>query len=67
MVGPIDKAVPTIIKKTDVEKQVKSKTPIMPKGLASRLTCEEILDRVACIYARGNPKQMLFKGHERKK
>ena len=66
MVDPIAKAVPTIINKSDVEEKVKSKTSIMPKGMASRLTREEILDLIAYIYSRGEKKHMLFKGHDHK-
>ncbi|MCH8831011.1 MAG: c-type cytochrome [Planctomycetes bacterium] len=66
MVDPVAKAVPTIIKKNDVEVKKKSAISIMPKGLASRLTREEILDLIAYIYSRGNPKHVLFEGHDHK-
>ena len=34
----------------------------MPKGLLDKLTREEILDLVAYIVARGDPKHKLFQG-----
>jgi hypothetical protein len=34
----------------------------MPKGLLDRLTREEILDLVAYIAAKGDPKHKLFQG-----
>jgi hypothetical protein len=34
----------------------------MPKGLLDKLTREEILDLVAYIAARGDPKHKLFQG-----
>ena len=66
-VDPVAKLVPLIIKKSDVEVQKKSAVSIMPKGLASHLTREEILDLVPYADSRGDPKHMLFKGHDHKK
>lgn len=40
---------------------------MMPKGLLDKMTREEILDLIAYIAAKGDPKDKLFEGgHEHK-
>ncbi|MAG93937.1 MAG: dehydrogenase, partial [Planctomycetaceae bacterium] len=65
IVDPLAKDVPVAIKKTDIEERTKSPVSIMPKGLLSKLTREEILDLLAYVYSRGDKKHMLFhNGHK---
>jgi hypothetical protein len=37
-------------------------TSIMPKGLLDKLTREEILDLLAYMWSKGDPKHKLFQG-----
>jgi putative heme-binding domain-containing protein len=60
--NPLLKAQPLVLKKVDVAERTKSATSIMPKGLLDKLTREEILDLVAYVAARGDPKHKLFQG-----
>jgi putative heme-binding domain-containing protein len=63
--NPLAKALPVVLKKSEIEERVKSPTSIMPKGLLDKLTREEILDLVAYIAARGDSRHKLFQGeHE---
>ena len=39
----------------------------MPKGLANKLSREEILDLLAYVYARGDMKHKLFEGGHKHK
>ena len=47
----------------EIEERTKSTTSIMPLGLLSKLTREEILDLLAYVYAKGDKKHELFEGH----
>ena len=60
LIDPLGKAAPIAIDKDEIEDRVKSKLSIMPKGLLSKLTEEEILDLVAYLFAKGDKKHMLF-------
>ncbi len=52
-----------ILKKSDIDgKPTKSPVSMMPKGLLDKLTREEVLDLVAYIAAKGDPKHKLFQG-----
>ena len=53
---------PVLLDRSDIEDQSKSATSIMPKGLLDKLTREEILDLIAYIAAKGDPKAPLFQG-----
>ena len=65
VVDPLAKTVPVAIQKTEIDQRSKSPVSIMPKGLLSKLTREEILDLLAYVYARGDKNNMLFQsGHE---
>ncbi len=64
LVDPLAKAAPVVIKTADVDTRVKSPLSIMPKGVLSKLTQEEILDLVAFIFAKGDKKHMLFMKHD---
>ncbi len=60
MENPLAKCEPTILKPSSISERTKSPKSIMPEGLLSQLTKEEILDLVAYIAARGNPESKLF-------
>ena len=63
--NPLAKTTPVVLKKSEIESRAKSPASIMPKGLLDKLTLEEILDLVAYIVARGDPKHKVFQGeHE---
>lgn len=64
--NPLAKAKPIVIKKNSIDERRTLKESIMPKGLAGRLTREEILDLIAFVLSGGDKKHMLFKGHEHK-
>ena len=66
MEDPLAKKTPLLLKKEDIAERRKSATSIMPKGQVDRLTHEEILDLVAYIIARGDPRHpVVFQGaHE---
>ncbi|MDA0284412.1 MAG: PA14 domain-containing protein, partial [Planctomycetota bacterium] len=63
LIDPLAKASPVVIDKESIEGRVKSPSSIMPKGLLSKLTEEEILDLVAYVFAKGDKKHMLFHMH----
>jgi hypothetical protein len=53
------------INKADIEEKKVLPTSLMPKGLLDKLTREEILDLLAYIWAKGDPKNPVFQGgHE---
>jgi putative heme-binding domain-containing protein len=60
--NPLAKTEALVLKKADVAEKTKSPTSIMPKGLVDKLTREEILDLIAYIYAKGDPKEGVFQG-----
>ncbi len=60
--NPLLSREPTVIPKSSIDEQVKSKTSIMPQGLLDKLTADEVLDLVAYILAAGNEKHPLFQG-----
>jgi putative heme-binding domain-containing protein len=63
--NPLVKSQPVVLKKSDIAERRKSPTSIMPRGLLDTLTREEVLDLVAYIAARGDPRHPLFQGgHE---
>jgi putative heme-binding domain-containing protein len=63
VVDPLAKDTATVLQKDEVEERVKSAVSMMPKGLLDRLSREEILDLIAYVYAKGDPKNMLFSDH----
>jgi putative heme-binding domain-containing protein len=60
--NPLAKADPVVIKPKEIAEREKSTVSIMPKGLLDKLSRDEILDLVAYVAARGNPKHPLFQG-----
>jgi putative heme-binding domain-containing protein len=64
LVDPLAKAPPVAIKKAEIDERDKSPNSIMPQGMLSKLTQEEILDLIAYVLTAGNEKHMLFKAHD---
>ena len=60
LVDPLSKGEPAVLQVAEIEERRKSPTSIMPQGLLSKLTREEILDLIAYLYARGDKKHELF-------
>ncbi len=61
--NPLANAKPVEIKATSLVERKKLATSIMPKGLLDKLTREEILDLLAYVWGRGDPKSKLFGDH----
>ena len=53
---------PVEIKETDIAEMKKAPTSLMSKGLLDKLTREEILDLLAYVWSRADPKSKLFEG-----
>lgn len=64
VIDPVAKGEPTVIKKSQIEERVKTKTSLMPQGLVNKLSREEILDLIAYVFARGDQKNKLFEAHQ---
>ncbi len=63
--NPLAKSEPIVLKVSDIAERRKSPSSIMPKGLLDKLTREEILDLMAYVIARGDPRHAVFQGgHE---
>jgi putative heme-binding domain-containing protein len=63
LIDPLAKAAPIAVDKDSIDERIKSPLSIMPKGILSKLTEEEILDLVAYVFAKGDKKHMLFHMH----
>jgi putative heme-binding domain-containing protein len=62
--NPLAKTKPLKIAKDEIDEQTKSAKSIMPEGLLSKLTREEVLDLIAFIHAGGDKKHTVFAGHD---
>ncbi len=62
MENPLVKCEPTILAASSISERTKSPKSIMPEGLLSQLTREEILDLVAYVAAHGDAGHKLFQG-----
>ncbi|QJW92716.1 PVC-type heme-binding CxxCH protein [Frigoriglobus tundricola] len=60
--NPLASAKPIEIKRADIAEQKKAPTSMMPKGLLDKLTREEVLDLLAYVWGRADPKSKLFSG-----
>ena len=58
--NPMAKTAPVLIDRAEIDEQTRSATSLMPKGLLDKLTREEILDLIAYVAAKGDPKNPLF-------
>lgn len=63
VIDPLAKDSATVLPKDEIEERIKSTVSMMPKGLLDKLSREEILDLVAYVFAKGDPKHMLFLDH----
>jgi putative heme-binding domain-containing protein len=60
--NPLASTKPVEIKETDIAEQKKVPTSMMSKGLLDKLTREEVLDLLAYVWGRADPKSKLFGG-----
>jgi putative heme-binding domain-containing protein len=60
--NPLASAKPRELKRADIVDQKKSPTSMMSKGLLDKLSREEILDLLAYVWGRADPKSKLFEG-----
>ncbi|MBI1348102.1 c-type cytochrome [bacterium] len=60
-IDPEDATKLVTIKKTDIDEQVLSSTSIMPKDLLKPLNENEVLDLLAYVLSRGNPRDAMFR------
>jgi putative heme-binding domain-containing protein len=60
--NPLAQSQPLVLRRSEIVERKKTNTSIMPKGLLDKLTREEILDLLAYVVARGEPKHPLFQG-----
>ncbi|HEY1186882.1 MAG TPA: c-type cytochrome, partial [Gemmata sp.] len=58
--NPLASAKPLEIKRSDIDEQKKAPTSMMSKGLLDKLTRDEILDLLAYVWGRGDPKSKFF-------
>ncbi len=61
--NPLAKVEPVVIIKTTIDTRDKSNKSIMPQGLLSKLTREEVLDLIAYVLAKGDKAHPMFGGH----
>ncbi len=66
VIDPLAKDKATILLKDDIDEYSKAPLSMMPTGLLSRLTQEEILDLIAYVYAKGDKKSKLFMENDAK-
>ncbi len=62
--NPLAKTKAIVIQKDAIEDRKKLAKSIMPVGLASRLTREEILDLIAYVFTSGDAKNKIFMKHK---
>jgi putative heme-binding domain-containing protein len=60
--NPLASTKPLEIKETDIAEKTKAPTSLMSKGLLDKLTRDEILDLLAYVWGRADPKSKLFGG-----
>ncbi len=61
--NPLASAKPREIKRADIAEQKKAPTSMMSKGLVDKLSCDEVLDLLAYVWGRADPKSSFFGGH----
>ncbi|MCH8830298.1 MAG: c-type cytochrome, partial [Planctomycetes bacterium] len=62
--NPLAKSKAIVIRKDEIDARKKLTKSIMPIGLGSRLTREEILDLIAYVFAAGDKKNKIFMKHK---
>jgi putative heme-binding domain-containing protein len=60
--NPLASTKPVVLKKEDIASRKKAPTSMMPKGQLDKLTRDEILDLLAYVWGRADPKSRLFGG-----
>ncbi|MDY3561529.1 HEAT repeat domain-containing protein, partial [Gemmata sp. JC673] len=58
--NPLASAKPREIKRADIAEQKKAPTSMMSKGLLDKLSRDEVLDLIAYVWSRGDPKSKFF-------
>jgi putative heme-binding domain-containing protein len=61
--NPLAKTKPIKIARSEIEDEKKASKSIMPEGLLSKLTREEVLDLIAFIHAQGDKQHKIFGSH----
>ena len=61
--NPLVSTKPIEIKETDIAEQKKAPTSLVSKGLLDKLTRDEILDLLAYVWGRADPKSGFFGEH----
>jgi putative heme-binding domain-containing protein len=65
--NPLASTKPLELKMTDIAERTKLTTSIMPKGLLDKMTREEILDLLAYVWGKAEPKAKFFgEAHDHK-
>jgi putative heme-binding domain-containing protein len=64
--NPLASAKPREVLSRHIAEKKKATTSIMPKGTLDKLTRDEILDLVAYVWSKADPKSKLFSGHDHK-
>lgn len=63
--NPLASAKPREVKRADIAEQKKAPTSMMSKGLLDKLSRDEVLDLIAYVWGRGDPKSKFFgAGHD---
>ncbi len=60
--NPVASAKPIELKATDIAQRTKAKTSMMSKGLLDKLSRDEVLDLLAYVWGRADPKSKFFAG-----
>jgi putative heme-binding domain-containing protein len=60
--NPVASAKPIELKATDIAQRAKAKTSMMSKGLLDKLSRDEVLDLLAYVWGRADPKSKFFAG-----
>jgi putative heme-binding domain-containing protein len=62
--NPLASTKPLEVKTSSIVERKKLTTSIMPRGLLDKLTREEVLDLVAYVWGKADPKAKVFGGHD---
>lgn len=64
LVDPLAKGEPVLVAKSEIDERKQATTSIMPQGLLSKLTKEEVLDLVAFLVAKGDKSHKFYGKHD---
>jgi putative heme-binding domain-containing protein len=63
--NPLASARPLVLKKSNIDNRTQSKNSLMPRGALDKLTKDEVLDLLAYVVSKADPKHKVFQGaHE---